>query len=196
MSRLSRVLLLALAVLMTVPAAATADPGKGKNPATTTSTRTVECDGGVVTFTGPDEMWPPNHKLEDASLTFTPDEDTESYSYMAMAGHDQVVDGEEMNGSGNTPFETDFAFVGEDGSTSQAAMGMETDEVTLPMQIRAERSGQDRDGRTYTLSGMVTFTDGDMMDMACEFEFTVLVPHDQGKRAGGPKAGLATLAGR
>lgn len=182
----TRLILAALMALLLIPTATGAAPEGSRGDRTTEQETTTTCDGGTVTFAGPDEIWPPNHKLLPASLTFTPDDMAMMYQYTAMAGHDQVIDGEEMNGSGNTPFETDFAFVGEDGTTTQVIAGMGTEELTFPMQVRAERSGRDLTGRTYTVMGEVTYG----MNMPCMFAFTILVPHDQGNR---PAMGLIAL---
>lgn len=183
----TRLIAAALCALLLIPAAAGAQPsadkpGKGNHAGQGpdgTPDLAQDCDGGTVEYDGPTDVWPPNHKLIPADLTFTPDTD-DMYSYSAMAGHDQVVDGEELNGSGNTPFETDIAFVQEDGTTTQMIMGMETGEQTFPMQVRAERSGRDMTGRTYTIAGMVTYGMGE----PCDFAFEITVPHDQGKRGG------------
>jgi hypothetical protein len=176
-----RMLAVLLVAALVLPTAAHAQSGNGNNPRTTDQNQTVECDNGDVTFEGPERMWPPNHKLFPASLTFSPGEDGNPYSYMAETAHNQVEDDMELNGSGNTPWESDFAFVDDDGSTQTMIAGMDEGDRIFPMQVRAERSGRDKDGRTYTLRGMVTFGEN---GMPCDFEFSVHVPHDQGQRNG------------
>lgn len=181
MSRTARMFAVTLVMALLMPTAASAQNGNGKNPRTTDQNQTVECDNGDVTFEGPEQMWPPNHKLFPASLTFLPGEDGNPYAYMAETAHNQVEGDMELNGSGNTPWETDFAFVDEDGSTRNMIAGMDEGDQTFPMQVRAERSGRDKDGRTYTLSGTVTFGEN---GEPCDFVFSVHVPHNQGKGNG------------
>ena len=59
--------------------------------------------------------------------------------------------------------------------------------------IRGERSGRVKEGRNYTISGMVTFTNSNPVpdatpatDVTCDFSFTIHVPHDQGNGNGKP----------
>jgi hypothetical protein len=140
-------------------------------------------DEGDITYTGPVEVWPPNHKYVSATITVT-DDDAEPATDTATAAvtgtHDQMLDdGSEMTGTGNTDPATDV-MPGPPGSGSPTA--------TTSVQFRAERSGHKWDGgdqwrgRTYTFTVDGTTDDG---TASCNpVEFTATVPHDQGNHTG------------
>ncbi|MGH2755212.1 MAG: hypothetical protein ACRDLB_12390 [Actinomycetota bacterium] len=159
-------------------------PGVAKRFAQT-ETLTQECTNalgmatGSVVYEGPTELWPPNHKYVPATVTFI-DEDSDPAAgddLMAefMAGHDQIIDGEEINGAGNT----------DEDITPAVGMPSGTGTVVQDFLIRGERSGRVKEGRNYTIAGAVEFSDSNMnassVDTeACMFSFTIHVPHDQG----------------
>jgi hypothetical protein len=160
---------------------------KDGDPATT--------DGGTLTIHAPTKLWPPNHKYyTDVSVTADDAKDgtveLESHGY-----HDQYTDDthEELNGSGggngvnagddiavNEP-ETTTLDVNDDtndkGDPEIVAVETGDNIVTTLWKVRAERSGQDPDGRTYTLSALATFSDG----TTCENSVAITVPHDMRK---------------
>jgi len=149
------------AMLALVPAAAYADSPN--------STQTHDCGmGNSITFTGSPTLWPPNHKYRSYTITATSSNPMDMVSLDSMVTNDEVIDGEELNGSGNTT---------DDVKPNPAAdHGMETDvTASVTQQVRGERSGRG-DGRTYTFNEMATFGMGTMM---CSATFTVTVPHDQ-----------------
>ena len=129
---------------------------------------------GTFTYVGPTSVWPPNHKYVTARVTLT-DEDAETALddvTVAVGGtHDQLLaDGQEMNGSGNTDPATDVL----------PGAGAGKGSATAVFRFRAERSGRDKTGRTYTFTANGTTDSG---TSKCKpVTFTAVVPHDQ--RAG------------
>ncbi len=183
-------LLLALA-LVTGAFASVASARGGDNPKEVRGSSTQECDDanpvignvGDITYAGPLEMWPPNHKYDQGTLTATANDPADTVNIVFTATHDQfVTDAEsgevtEMNGSGNTT----------DDITPAAGDVTGTGTVSQVFDIRSERSGRSFDGRTYSIDGTVTFTDDLAADgsasplgTSCDFLFTITVPHDQG----------------
>jgi hypothetical protein len=145
-------------------------------------------DEGDITYTGPVEVWPPNHKYVSATITVT-DDDAEPATDQATASvtgrHDQMVDDTtEMNGSGNTDPATDVV---------PGAPGTGTPTATTSVQFRAERSGHKWTdggdawrGRTYTFTVMGTTDNG--LTTCDPVDFTATVPHDQGNHTGSSTA--------
>jgi hypothetical protein len=141
-------------------------------------------DEGDITYTGPVEVWPPNHKYVSATITVT-DVDAEPATDQATAAvagrHDQMVDDTtEMNGAGNTDPATDV-MPGPPGSGTPTA--------TTSVQFRAERSGHKWTdggdawrGRTYTFTVSGTTDNG--LSTCNPVDFTATVPHDQGNHTG------------
>jgi hypothetical protein len=186
-----RLLVAALAALVVAvigsAGAASADQGHQTKYATITK----DCinsitgqDEGDITYTGPVEVWPPNHKYVSATITVT-DVDAEPATDQATASvvgrHDQMVDDTtEWNGSGNTPAATDV-MPGPPGSGTPTA--------TTSVQFRAERSGHKWTdggdpwrGRTYTFTVSGTTDNG--LTTCNPVDFTATVPHDQGNHTG------------
>ena len=122
-----------------------------------------------VSITGPEKLWPPNHKYVDVSLTAT-DTGGDDVTFSSEGTHEQYVDGEEMNGSGGG----NGVNSGPDVDPAASGDVMGTGSATTQHDVRAERSGQDQTGRTYTLNYQAESTDGD----TCVGSFTILVPHD------------------
>ena len=141
-------------------------------------------DEGDIVYSGPVEVWPPNHKYVSATITVTDDdaEPATDEATAAVAGrHDQMLDdGAEMTGSGNTDPATDV---------KPGAPGKGTPTATTSVEFRAERSGHKWTdggdawrGRTYTFTVSGT-TDNGLT--TCEpVDFTAVVPHDQGNHTG------------
>lgn len=164
----------------------------GDNPKEVRGSETQECDDEVLainvgdeTYTGPLELWPPNHKYDQGTLTVTANDLEDGVNVVFTAVHDQFVtdattgEAVEMNGSGNTT----------DDIVPAAGELNGTGSVSQVFDIRSERSGRMLEGRTYTISGTATFTDDLVADgsarpitgTSCDFEFNITVPHDQGK---------------
>jgi hypothetical protein len=140
-------------------------------------------DEGDITYTGPVEVWPPNHKYVSATITLT-DDDAEPVTDEATASvagtHDQILDdGSEMTGSGNTDPATDV---------KPGPPGTGTPTATTSVEFRAERSGHKWTGgdawrgRTYTFTVMGTTDNG--LSNCNPVDFTATVPHDQGNHTG------------
>ena len=127
-------------------------------------------DDHTVAYAGPLKLWPPNHKLVDASITAT-DADGDPMNGVTLEITPAVTD--EVGGDGGPNHDPDVVF-----PSTNAAMG--EDSATVPVQLRAERSGKG-EGRTYTLDWVATFDDGtdpcSSMDDG-QSPFTVYVPHD------------------
>ena len=133
------------------------------------TTRTFDCGmGNSISFTGSPTLWPPNHKYRTYTIVAQSSNPMDIVSLDSAATSDEVIDGEELNGSGNTT---------DDVKPNPADdNGMETDgRASVTQQARGERSGRG-DGRTYTFHEMATFGFG---TMPCNADFTVTVPHDQ-----------------
>lgn len=154
--------------------------GKGDTAGTggkreTYGTQSLTCsDGNTVVYDGPLEMWPPNHKYRNLTVTATDNESSNTVTLTTTGTHDEYLqDGSEINGSGNT--DGDFLDVTPGGMDSGQGS------ATTQHKIRGERSGRG-DGRTYTIHALAAFSDGEQ----CEGDFTSTVPHDQGKGSGKP----------
>lgn len=110
-------------------------------------------------------LWPPNHKLATILITAENDYGHQCNVTITTTTQDEPVTG---SGSGNTSPDADNC----DNSCS-------TDANSACIDLRAERSGQLKDGRYYH----VNF---DMTDPDCPVQIpemdtaVVLVPHDQG----------------
>jgi len=123
----------------------------------------------IVSITGPEKLWPPNHKYVPVSLTAT-DTDAMNQVELATEGtHDQYAtagdESSEINGAGNTTDDVS-PLTDEDGPNAGSA--------TTNHELRAERSGTDQTGRTYT----ITYEAMGGPDDSCVGSFTILVPHD------------------
>jgi len=101
----------------------------------------------------PSELWPPNHKFADVSVTGVTDPDGDPVT-ITITG---ISQDEPLNGLG-------------DGDTCPDASGV----GSAVAKLRAERSGT-ADGRVYHMS----FNASDGRGGECAGEATVCVPHDQ-----------------
>jgi hypothetical protein len=134
-------------------------------------------EAGRIIYTGPVKLWPPNHKYNTATVTARDEDDGDMVTLTTSATHDQydADTGAEQNGSGNTADDITPA-----ADTDVSGTGT----ATQNFQIRAERSGQDQTGRTYTITTKAVFTDSDG-DNSSDDEntctpdpFIITVPHD------------------
>lgn len=126
--------------------------------------------GHTVTWT-PTTVWPPNHKYQDVTITYTDSSDDHQLTLAATsATHDQYDgNGDELNGAGNTD---EDVVLPADAATGQGS-------VSVVVRARGERSGRDKTGRVYTVDYTATSTDGDdEADNDCSGTITVTVPHD------------------
>lgn len=150
-----------------------------------------EDDKNELWVVAPDNLWPPNHKYYDDLAVIAIDGDGDgTVSLVSTGSHDQyesTEDGtQEMGGSGNTTdditVDDEDAEVTDDGPEDgdPEFIAVETDDdgsVDTDWRARSERSGQDLDGRQYTLGGTATFDD----ESVCEGSYTFTVPHDMRK---------------
>jgi hypothetical protein len=128
----------------------------------------------TIALTGSQFLWPPNHKYRSYTITATAANPMESVSFTSTVTNDEFVDGEELNGAGNTT----------DDASPNPQTGSGTGSATANQSIRSERSGRG-DGREYTFTVMATF--GGVMGVGgrmCTEQFTVTVPHDQRNHQG------------
>ena len=138
-----------------------------KYPDTTAS---KDCgDGDTIEYAGPLKMWPPNHKLQDVSMTATdgssnPVEGQANQTTLTVTVN--LLDA--VGGDGGPAHDPDFFYP----AGSPTATGDPS--ATVPFQLRSERSGKG-DGRTYDLHADATFDNG---TKSCSWDMQVLVPHD------------------
>jgi hypothetical protein len=144
------------------------------------STQTHDCQFGTITFTGSPALWPPNHKFRPYNVTAVSDlGDADNVALESVISHDEVVDGEELNGSGNTAVD----------AQNNPGMDMGQGTASVDQAIRSERSGRG-DGRVYTFNVLAEFAHG--LEQ-CMTQFQVVVPHDQRNKVGSKKARLRAL---
>ncbi len=153
----------AAVAVLALPSSALADSARK------TDTRTCDQFGDTIALTGSQTLWPPNHKFRSYTITATSSNPMDEVTVSSLVTNDEVIDGEEMNGAGNTAVDAD----------PNPATGSGTGSATTEQRIRGERSGRG-DGRTYTMT--VTGTFGGFMGVggrSCTEQFTITVPHDQ-----------------
>jgi hypothetical protein len=152
------------------------------NPTGPKGSGSYDCDNGYVVTWTPRSVFPPNHKYADGVLTYTSPKVSDNLSLaIGVITHDELLaDGTEMNGAGNTPVDS----TGSGGSTN--ADGVKS--ISLPFQIRAERSGRGA-GRTYTIPFTAKASTapstlpiaGDAgNENSCSGSAVIDVPHDMG----------------
>ena len=152
--------LAAAALLVLVPSAFADSPS---------GTQTYDCGmGNTISFTGSPTLWPPNHKYRTYTIVAKSSSSMDMVTLDSTVTNDEVVDGEELNGSGNTTDDVKPNPASDHGSDPDG-------QASVTQQVRGERSGRG-DGRTYTFDEMATFGMG---TMPCSTSFTVTVPHDQ-----------------
>jgi hypothetical protein len=140
------------------------------------------CGNGTVTW-DPAVLWPPNHKMVPVTISWTenaeptevlPDQNTLSADSVSSVGVDD-------KGSGQPAKKQGPDYSGVPTTSSSVPDGQP---ATVTVYIRAERSGTDKAGRTYTVN--LTCKSGDDPDghaMAI-----VTVPHDMGNKSSGTAA--------
>lgn len=147
----------------------------GPTTKTSSGTQTQTCNNtmgmpsGTVALTGPEVLWPPNHKFVNESATAHDDNNGQAMLTITPSATDVA------GGDGGPTHDPDFMF----GPNGPMASG--TPDATVPFQLRAERSGKG-DGRTYTINWSAQFSDGTMCNSSdgTHQPFTVTVPHDMG----------------
>lgn len=124
----------------------------------------IECgDGATLTYNGPLKMWPPNHKMQDVSITASDGDDLDPLDGVTLSVVPAVDDA--VGGDGGPQHDPDW---------SSDLAGAGTESVTVDFQLRSERSGRG-DGRIYDVRADATFDNG---TSPCSHTFQVEVPHD------------------
>ena len=142
-------------------------------------------DDNSLLIHAPTNLWPPNHKYYTDIYALATDEDGGTITLNTRGSHDQYDGDVEENGAGNTG--DDITANDEDVSPTYTPGDEDSDpevvaeeigdgSVQTDWQARAERSGRFKEGRTYTLTALATFDDGE-----CDVPVTFLVPHDMRK---------------
>jgi len=139
---------------------------------------------GTVTW-NPTTVWPPNHKMQTVTISYTADADVPGDQSVitigAITDNQAASDGsDELKGSGQPTDKQGLDWSGT-GNTASADEGTP---ATTTAQVRAERSGTSQAGRTYSIQVMCGENDGGTGVMAPQEQgtatVTVTVPHDQG----------------
>lgn len=146
----------------------------------TTGTQGQTCpvlgnDPDSVTLTGPATLWPPNHRLVDYTLTAaeTPQEAGDGLPHGVTISY-VVTTADTIGGDGGPAHNPD--------ATPPAGMASGDFSVSIPFQLRAERSARGS-GRTYTINWTASFDGGPHMCSSQDgshHPFVVTVAHDNG----------------
>jgi len=154
--------------------AGTAGPGfMNKYPS---ESPTQDCgdpaDNNTITYNGPLKMWPPNHKLQNVSMTATDGSGDATTLTVTVTPTDAE------GGDGGPNHDPDYT----PGDLTDSG----TPSSTVDFWLRSERSGKG-DGRTYTINWVASFDNGNTecsSEQAPNEPFVVLVPHDMRGGAG------------
>ena len=103
----------------------------------------------------PDRLWPPNHKYVDVTI---------------------IMDVTDPDGNADNITRTTYFVTDDYGIYDVAETDLPEDGV---ISLVAERYGEDRDGRVYT----ITVTAYDAGELSNSASVEILVPHDQGKKS-------------
>lgn len=177
-----------------IAVAGLAVPALASNNGTTkdsygTQAKTCSGTGGdnVVALTGPEVLFPPNHKFVDESATATNANTALGNATLMLTPSTEDIAG----GDGGPQHNPDY-LPGDSGFSNTG------NPAVVPFHLRAERSGKG-DGRTYVINWYAQFNDGTTcgsMPMPLPGgaaslppqqqmpPFTITVPHDQGVGAG------------
>jgi hypothetical protein len=150
--------------------------------------QTLPCADGQVTWS-PTTVWPPNHKMQTVTISYVAPQDTvntndtTTITVGAITDDQAAADGsDELQGSGQPTDKQGLDWAG----TGNSATSPEGTVATTTAQVRAERSGTDPSGRTYSIQVMCSETNGitgtpdpDPNSSGTQ-TLTVTVPHDQG----------------
>lgn len=165
--------LASLALALAVPAIA--------GPSSASGTGSTACGDGTVTWT-PTSVWPPNHKMQTVTVSYTAPADlpgdTSTVTIGAITDNQAATDGTgETVGSGQPTAQQGLDWSG----TGHTATVPEGSTATTTAQVRAERSGTDPAGRTYSIQVMCTEANNSVPQPqeSGSATITVMVPHDQ-----------------
>ena len=135
---------------------------------------------GTITWT-PTRLWPPNHKAQTITFTYSDDDSGEKVLTITAGPHNEVFENEEINGTGNTPWMTD--------ATGGSGTASGTNPAVAYGSARSERSGHKSSagGRVYEFDYTATNNEDDdaAPEDGCMSSTTtpndgliVFVPHD------------------
>lgn len=162
------------AAAMVIIALAPAALAKGK-PTGGPNQFTVPCGDGTVLVT-PETLWPPNHKLVTIGISYvetTTDADTISLTINSITD-DQVAEDPGTAGTPDScgPSDADWVF------SNTTVTNTDPNVAATTVQVRAERCGDDKAGRTYTIN----LTCAGSADVAgTTIDVPVVVPHNHPK---------------
>jgi hypothetical protein len=139
----------------------------------------VPCGDGTITYS-PVTLWPPNHKMATINISFaeseaTSDSDTLALQVTAISSNQDAADAAGGSGCGKeTAPGDDWIF---SNAVVTGTAGDDVDPVTTSVQVAAERCGEIKTARVYTID--VTCSDEGTTDSV---PLTVTVAHDHGKK--------------
>ena len=131
----------------------------------------VDPGNDQIVFHGATTLWPPNHKYRTVSITADGDSADENTSLTTSVVSDQPANG---IGDGNTENDASPA----NATAADADDGQADGDATTEHQLRAERAGPIKAGRTYEITATASFDNG---ADSCTEIFVVHVPHDMGR---------------
>src|SRR5688572_29533221 len=144
-----------------------------------TGSQSIPCGENGTLAWAPTRLWPPNHKAQNITFTYT-DSDSGTKTLAIVANpHNEIVDNEEVNGTGNTPAATD-AVGGASGPSSESS-------ITVVGSAVSERSGHKNadGGRVYRFDYDADNVEDDGSNDGCSSDpanpedgLVVFVPHD------------------
>lgn len=169
-----------IGIAVAIPASAHTTLGAGSG-----GTGQTACADGTVSWS-PTSIWPPNHKMKTVTINYTAPADNPDTADTTTITVDSVVDDQagadgsgELNGSGQPTDQQGLDW----GGVGNSATSAEGQTATTTAQVRAERSGLVKAGRTYTITVSCSEQTGgtvpNPMDSGMA-TLTVTVPHDQG----------------
>ena len=180
-----RLSVLALGTLAVVGALAIpAGASRGSHiPSPNQGTGTCRSSGDLTW--SPLVVWPPNHKLVPITITWTEDDGDSDNNTVSVTG--VTPTGVDTKGAGSPKNNPDYSPSTFPNSGTPQPDGTP---ATVVEYVRAERSGTDKAGRTYTI-GVQCSDDGGTSTTT----IAVTVPHDMGNHTGaGAKSSTRALA--
>jgi endo-1,4-beta-xylanase len=128
-------------------------------------------DAGTITWS-PAVVWPPNHKLVPITISWTENGEGLDSNTLKVTGITSMGADGQGTGSGQPTAKQgpDYTGVGNSATASDGSA------ATLTVDVRAERAGTDKAGRTY----MIHLSCQSGMEPAGSSTAVVTVPHDMG----------------
>ena len=114
----------------------------------------------VSASANPNTLWPPNHKLRNVTVSAVVTDLCGPTTWKIISVSSNDTDEKKGNGKGNGGGDVDWIITGDH-----------------TVKLRAERSGQDKQGRIYTITIQATDEAG---NLSTPVDVIVVVPHDRG----------------